>query len=128
MSFSQLFVVIILAGFCSFSSSQQPTSSNCPLDFNVLQKLARGSRPSNTSSDRCVSILQGLHLVQSDYLRRTNSFLPPSSSSESCWNDYQNLFKQFPNSFDIRTNCGFETQWISQGCENITTRSIILRT
>ncbi|KAK1352596.1 putative LRR receptor-like serine/threonine-protein kinase RKF3 [Heracleum sosnowskyi] len=127
MSYSQLVItVIIIAGLCSLSSQQQPTSSDtvkCPLDFNVLRKLAQGSRPSNTSSEPCRLILQGLHLVQSDYLLRTNSFLPPSSSSESCWNDYQNLVNLYQNSFDIRKNCGFETQWISQGCENITTRS-----
>ncbi|WOG83726.1 hypothetical protein DCAR_0102904 [Daucus carota subsp. sativus] len=125
MSVLQIFIVLVF-GFCSLCTSQ-PTSANtsvkCPLNFNVLKELAQGSRPSNSTEKPCRSILQGLHYVQSDYLRRTNSFLPPSSASESCWNDYQDLFNQFPNSFDIRKTCAFETPWISQGCENITTRS-----
>ncbi|KAL1832879.1 hypothetical protein ACET3Z_002530 [Daucus carota] len=127
MPFPELLIIIIItiSGICSFSSSQQqPNTEECPLDFNVLRKLAQGSRPSNNSgSDPCRLILQGLHLVQSEYLQRTNSFLPPSSSSKSCWNDYQNLFDQSSNSLNIQKDCGFETEWISQGCENITTRS-----
>ncbi|KAF1002451.1 hypothetical protein AG4045_018330 [Apium graveolens] len=110
------------------AASSQPTiptntTEICPLDFNILGRLAEGSRPSDKVADQCLFILQGLRLVQSDYLRRTNSFLPPFSSSDSCWKDYQNIIDQFPNSFDILTTCGFQTQWIGQGCENITTRS-----
>lgn len=119
MSRSCLFFITIL-GFCSLISSQN--STNCPLDFNVLRRLAEGSRPSDRVADQCLLILQGLRLVQSDYLKRTNKFLPPASSAESCWKDYQRFFNQFDNSFDIRSNCGFKTEWIAQGCRNITTR------
>nr|GME14143.1 probable LRR receptor-like serine/threonine-protein kinase RKF3 [Ipomoea batatas] len=64
----------------------------------------------------------GLRLVQSDYLRRTNSFLPPLVSAQSCWDSYQAVVNGFLPGFDIRTRCGFQTSWISQGCMNITTR------
>ncbi|WOG83727.1 hypothetical protein DCAR_0102905 [Daucus carota subsp. sativus] len=126
MSKFQIFISIILA-FCSVAASQpiitRNTTVKCPLDFSIIRQFTEGFRPSEPVSDQCLLIVQGIRLVQSDYLRRTNSFLPPSSSSESCWNDYQNLINQSSNSFDIRTTCGFQTQWIAQGCENITTRS-----
>nr|GLL33129.1 probable LRR receptor-like serine/threonine-protein kinase RKF3 [Ipomoea trifida] len=66
--------------------------------------------------------VNGLRLVQSDYLRRTNSFLPPLVSAQSCWDSYQAVVNGFLPGFDIRTRCGFQTSWISQGCMNITTR------
>lgn len=126
MSFFQILINFFLL-FFSLASSQPTIPTNtteiCPLDFNILGRLAEGSRPSNKVADQCLLALQGLRLVQSDYLRRTNSFLPPFASSDSCWKDYQNIINQFPNSFDIRTTCGFQTQWLGQGCENITTRS-----
>lgn len=59
----------------------------------------------------------------SDYLQKTGLFLPPLDSSDSCWVAYQTLIDQFVPGFDIRSGCGFETRWISQGCVNITTRS-----
>ncbi|MBA0680646.1 hypothetical protein Goari_012334, partial [Gossypium aridum] len=52
-------------------------------------------------------------------LRRTGSFVPPLNSSESCWQSYQSLI---PN-FNIRSSCGFETAWISQGCMDLTTKA-----
>ncbi|KAJ7977466.1 putative Kinase [Quillaja saponaria] len=62
-------------------------------------------------------------LVQSDYLRRTGFFLPPLNSSESCWRSLQSLVNDFIRNFDVRSSCGFNTSWISQGCMNITTRA-----
>ncbi|KAE8703736.1 putative LRR receptor-like serine/threonine-protein kinase RKF3 [Hibiscus syriacus] len=67
----------------------------------------------------CHYVLQGLRLVLSDYLKRTSSFFPPLDTAESCWQTYQSLHPIF----DMRSSCGFQTAWISQGCLNLTTKS-----
>lgn len=100
------------------------TSSSCPLDFGILRRLAKDvKRPNIDPSGECQYIRQGLRLVESDYLRRTGFFLPPLEAAESCWNAYQSLFNDFERSFDIRSKCGFQTSWISQGCMGITSRA-----
>ncbi|KAL3517522.1 hypothetical protein ACH5RR_020111 [Cinchona calisaya] len=101
------------------------SSTSCPLDFNVLRKLIQGSKRPNldTTSTHCQYIRQGLRLVLSDYLKRTNSFLPPLHSAESCWRAYQSLVNDFVPKFDIRRSCGFQTSWIAEGCIGITTRA-----
>ncbi|KAI3975711.1 hypothetical protein MKX01_023137 [Papaver californicum] len=71
----------------------------------------------------CRYILQGLRLVQSEYPKKSGYFLPPLSSSQSCWDTYQSLVSEFLPNFKILKNCGFEKNWISQGCMNITSKS-----
>ncbi|WOH01638.1 hypothetical protein DCAR_0521022 [Daucus carota subsp. sativus] len=107
--------------FFQLCQAQRNDSVSCPLDFDVLRRLIQGYKP--PSGDRCQFILEGLRLVQSDYLKRTDSFLPRVDSAESCWNAYQALYNQFVPNFDIRKNCGFQTDWISRGCKNITSRA-----
>ncbi|CAA2940090.1 probable LRR receptor-like serine threonine-kinase RKF3 [Olea europaea subsp. europaea] len=80
--------------------------------------------PNNVDSrSECQYIKQGIRLVESEYLRVTNSFLPPPESAESCWDSYESLVNEYEPNFDIRRRCGFETTWIARGCMNITTRS-----
>ncbi|CAA3000298.1 probable LRR receptor-like serine threonine-kinase RKF3 [Olea europaea subsp. europaea] len=96
-------------------------SNRCPLDFGVLR---RGKRPSNLDTrSECQYIKQGIRLVESEYIRVTSSFLPPPDSAESCWDSYESLVNEYEPNFDIRSRCGFETEWIARGCMNITTRS-----
>ncbi|KAK8509895.1 hypothetical protein V6N12_001963 [Hibiscus sabdariffa] len=92
---------------------------SCPLNFTILRPLIPNPRPRLNTSMECHFVLQGLRLVLSDYLRRTSSFFPPLDTADSCWQTYQTLD---PN-FDMRSSCGFQTAWISQGCLNLTTRS-----
>ncbi|CAN0890205.1 Probable LRR receptor-like serine/threonine-protein kinase RKF3 [Linum grandiflorum] len=101
------------------------TTVPCPLNFSILrQRVASSDLPSTVDpSQNCQYIRQGLRLVQSDYLQRTNNFLPPLSAAESCWRSYQRFADDFLPNFDIRSSCGFRTSWISQGCVNLTTRS-----
>nr|AMM42825.1 LRR-RLK [Vernicia fordii] len=97
---------------------------SCPLDFGVLRKLITDSKPVTLSpSQECQYIRLGLRLVLSQYLQRSNNFLPPLDSAESCWRDFQDLVDDFIPNYDARSSCGFNTSWISQGCMNITTRS-----
>ncbi|KAE8685502.1 hypothetical protein F3Y22_tig00111096pilonHSYRG00065 [Hibiscus syriacus] len=44
----------------------------------------------------------------------------PLDTAESCWQTYRSLD---PN-FDMNSSYGFQTAWISQGCLNLTTKSI----
>ncbi|KAK3041420.1 hypothetical protein RJ639_000397 [Escallonia herrerae] len=117
------FLLIFLFLFPSISSAQNGTAP-CPLDFNALRRLVQGSRqPKLYNNTQCQYIRQGLRLVQSEYLRRTGSFLPSLDSAESCWDSYQTLVTELVPDFDIRRICGFETSWIAEGCMNISTRA-----
>ncbi|CAI9781145.1 unnamed protein product [Fraxinus pennsylvanica] len=129
------FFLLFLSLLCqvlvpSTSSGHQPrrvllqngnVSNRCPLDFGVLRK---GKRPSNVDiRSECQYVKQGIRLVESEYLRVTSSFLPPLDSAESCWDSYESLVNEYEPIYDIRSRCGFETEWIARGCMNITTRS-----
>ncbi|GAU30694.1 hypothetical protein TSUD_39180 [Trifolium subterraneum] len=102
-------------------------SATCPLNFTILTTLnlntgAATIPPSSFTSTPCQFVHQALRLVQSDYLRRTDFFLPPLNSSIPCWDSFQSYINQFAPNFNIRSSCGFQTNWISQGCVNVTTR------
>ncbi|KAF6176556.1 hypothetical protein GIB67_034418 [Kingdonia uniflora] len=94
-------------------------SSACPMNFNALQKYVS----KRSTKLECPYVLQGLRLVQSEYFKSTGLFLPPLNSSESCWDSYQTLVDQVSSKFDIRSTCGFQTSWISEGCMNISSRA-----
>ncbi|EOA28723.1 hypothetical protein CARUB_v10024961mg, partial [Capsella rubella] len=50
--------------------------------------------------------------------------LPPSpAAAASCWAALQSNIAGFLPGFDVRSTCGFETAWISEGCMNISSRS-----
>ncbi|XP_047316609.1 probable LRR receptor-like serine/threonine-protein kinase RKF3 [Impatiens glandulifera] len=99
------------------------TTTTCPLDFESLRRRIQSSnRPNLDVATRCHYVLQGIRLVQSEYLRSTGNFVPPLDSADACWNSYQTLVNDFVSGFDIRKTCGFQTSWIAEGCMNITTR------
>ncbi|KAF7818275.1 putative LRR receptor-like serine/threonine-protein kinase RKF3 [Senna tora] len=106
----------------SFAANDTNLTAPCPLNFTVLTVVSGGSPPSFDSGTRCQYTRQALRLVQSDYLRRTGFFLSPVNSSETCWDDFQSFINQYDSNFDIRSSCGFQTTWISEGCINITTK------
>ncbi|XVF21844.1 hypothetical protein REPUB_Repub12eG0124700 [Reevesia pubescens] len=105
-----LFFFFFLTLFSPCLAQNGNVSSSCPLNFTIL--------PNRLQLD-CHYLVQALRLVLSDYLKRTASFFPPLNASESCWQSYQSLV---PN-FNIRSSCGFQTAWISQGCMNLTTKA-----
>ncbi|CAL9237346.1 unnamed protein product [Arabidopsis halleri] len=110
-------IAVVFILFTSFSAAQ---NSTCPLDFSVLQPFRR---PKPDGATTCQYLLQGLRLLYSHHLRQTGSFLPPPDSAPSCWAALQSSIAGFLPRFDVRSTCGFQTPWISQGCMNITTRS-----
>nr|XP_043635951.1 probable LRR receptor-like serine/threonine-protein kinase RKF3 [Erigeron canadensis] len=117
-----LFITIFLT--LTFSSAQNDTVS-CPLNFNLIRNLVGTNRPSSLNIlDACRYTRLGLQLVESEYLSRTNSFTPPPAAAESCWSAYQTLADDFFPNFDLRKNCGFQTNWIStSGCMNINNKT-----
>jgi len=112
-----LFLLLLLT-FPSISLS----ATTCPLNITILRHIGDGSPPSISTGTQCQTILQALHLVQADYLRRTGFFVPPLNASEACWSSFQSFIDEFQPNFDIRSTCGFQTSWISQGCLNMTTK------
>ncbi|GAU31560.1 hypothetical protein TSUD_333360 [Trifolium subterraneum] len=111
-------LIFLLFIFPSFSFS----ATTCPLNITVLRNIVHGSTPSINPGSECHYTLQALHLLQADYLRRTGFFVPPLNTAESCWSSFQSFIDEFQPNFDIRSSCGFQTSWISQGCMNITTK------
>ncbi|EXC34646.1 putative LRR receptor-like serine/threonine-protein kinase RKF3 [Morus notabilis] len=122
--FSRLLLFLLLSSTVPAAVSQRNATVTCPLDFSVLRNLVKNRDGSSLDvATTCRYLLQSLRLVLSNYLRHSNNFLPPISAAESCWSAYQNLTVDYFPNFDIRSSCGFETSWISQGCMNITTRA-----
>ncbi|KAG4188739.1 hypothetical protein ERO13_A08G184700v2 [Gossypium hirsutum] len=118
MSFHYCLLFFIISTFFPVGLAQNG-SLPCPLTFAILQPILPTTWSQLNTTLGCMAVRQGLRFVLSDYLRRTGSFVPPLNSSESCWQSYQSLI---PN-FNIRSSCGFETAWISQGCMDLTTKS-----
>ncbi|KZV45587.1 hypothetical protein F511_27197 [Dorcoceras hygrometricum] len=120
--FSQIFTTFVSTKRALLQSGSSSTA--CPMDFGSLRRLAQGEKVlSIDPRSECQYILQGLRLVQSEYLRRSNSFLTPLDSAESCWESYDSLVNDYMPNFNIRKRCGFQTPWIARGCMNITTRA-----
>ncbi|KAJ4915294.1 putative LRR receptor-like serine/threonine-protein kinase RKF3 [Raphanus sativus] len=91
--------------------------------LSTLQRTSKtqtGKKENQTLKDY---LLLGLRLVYPHHLRQTGSFSPPLSSAASCWDALQSSISGFLPRFDVRSRCGFQSPWISQGCMNITTRS-----
>ncbi|KAK4551196.1 hypothetical protein RGQ29_032477 [Quercus rubra] len=119
-------ITLFLFSLLPSSTFSQNANVSCPLDFSVLSRFTQSSTRPAPNSDiitKCNYIRNGLQLVLSIYLQRTNSFLPPPNSSESCWTAYQSPINSFLPNFDIRKSCGYRTEWISQGCMNINTKA-----
>ncbi|XVE89756.1 hypothetical protein DITRI_Ditri20bG0020500 [Diplodiscus trichospermus] len=99
--------------------------SFCPLNFSVLRKVISDSSRKLAFLDvrtKCQTILQGIRLVRSNYLRISGNFSPPPNSSEVCWDAYQKLLDEFIPWFDIRSTCEFNASLISESCMNIATQ------
>ncbi|KAF7153582.1 hypothetical protein RHSIM_Rhsim01G0278100 [Rhododendron simsii] len=110
----------------STNTTTTAAAASCPLNFTALQQLLGVSNTPTTNLDtptRCQYIKKGLRLVESLYLQTSDNFFPPLTSASSCWAAYQSLIDSFVSGFDVRNACGFQTDWISQGCMNITTRA-----
>ncbi|XVF06171.1 hypothetical protein REPUB_Repub06bG0024500 [Reevesia pubescens] len=135
-SFYFLLLGLISLCFCSPSFSvassdheiphRNLTDSFCPLNFSVLRKVIFDSSRKLSFLDiptKCQTILQGIRLVRSNYLRITGNFSLPPNSSEVCWDVYQKLVNEFLAWFDdIRSTCEFNAGLMSESCENITTQ------
>ncbi|KAI9119202.1 hypothetical protein K1719_009877 [Acacia pycnantha] len=124
MSLLLLFFFFVSLSFPLSSLSANDTGLNapCPLNFTILNVVAGGDQPSLDSGTICDFSRSSIHLVLSDYLRRTGFFLPPLNSSDTCWDNFQKFINQYRPNLDVRATCGFQTTWISQGCQNITTK------
>ncbi|KAH7532336.1 hypothetical protein FEM48_Zijuj04G0009000 [Ziziphus jujuba var. spinosa] len=106
------------------SFSQKNGNVSCLLNFTVIRKLASNAgHPNFDVPTTCKYVIQSLRLVKSVYLQATNNFAPPLNSSESCWSVFQLILNHYSWNFDIRSSCGFQTSWISEGCMNITNRT-----
>ncbi|KAK8712576.1 hypothetical protein V6N13_147813 [Hibiscus sabdariffa] len=100
--------------------------SMCPLDFTVLRKVIYDSSKKFTFLDiprNCHTLLQGIRLAQSNYLRVSGNFSLPPNSSDACLDDYQKLVHEYIPWLDIRFTCQFNSTLIFSSCNDITTQS-----
>ncbi|KAG6506286.1 hypothetical protein ZIOFF_031609 [Zingiber officinale] len=106
----------------------QSSSAACQLDFSVINRFVTASSFSSLSGadaqTRCNFILQSLHLVFAQYLLTNSLFHASLATAPACWDDFEAaLSPLFPAApFDVRAGCGFRTDWIAQGCMNLTSR------
>ncbi|XP_022744543.1 probable LRR receptor-like serine/threonine-protein kinase RKF3 [Durio zibethinus] len=116
------FEISVSSTYCQKISNETLVNGSCPLNFDILRKLFNvPARPAFSGiTAQCQNILEGIHLVQSEYLQMTEYFVPPPTTSEACWESYQQLIGEFLNDFDIQTYCGYHAEWISKTCLNIT--------
>ena len=112
--------------YCQMISNETLAKASCPLNFDILRKLVDKdpARPTFGSiATQCQNVFEGIRLVQSEYLRTNEYFVPSPTASEACWESYQQLISEFVNDFDIETSCGYNAEWISKTCMNITSRA-----
>ncbi|TQD94019.1 hypothetical protein C1H46_020352 [Malus baccata] len=98
----------------------------CPLKINLIQKLITQNDiplPLLDIATKCQYVLQGIRLLRSDYLRTTGLFSLSPDVLDACWVSYLNLVDRFIPGFDIKSKCGLKTNFMSQTCKNISTKS-----
>ncbi|RXI01903.1 hypothetical protein DVH24_015252 [Malus domestica] len=101
-------------------------NSPCPLNIDLIQKLITQNDiplPLLDIATKCQYVLQGIRLLRSDYLRTTGLFSLSPDVLDACWVSYVNLVDRFIPRFDIKSKCGLKTNFMSQTCKNITTKS-----
>ncbi|KAE8675347.1 putative LRR receptor-like serine/threonine-protein kinase RKF3 [Hibiscus syriacus] len=113
-------LVTVLTSYCLNLSNGTHVNASCPLNFDILKKLANKDP---ARSILCQNIMEGIDLVRSEYLRTTEYFVPPPETSEACRESYRLLLGEFVTDFDIETSCGYNVEWISKACRNITSRA-----
>ncbi|GFY91980.1 receptor-like kinase in in flowers 3 [Actinidia rufa] len=70
----------------------------------------------------CQDITAGTQIVRSEYLRATGYFSLSPNTSEACWDSLQVVVNNRFEGFQVRSNCGIQTSWISNSCLDINTR------
>ncbi|XP_059652570.1 probable LRR receptor-like serine/threonine-protein kinase RKF3 [Cornus florida] len=102
--------------------------SLCPLNFDGLREMVKNS-PSGLNQKftdvptECFVLLEAFRIVRSQYLRSTGFFTMPPNASDSCWDSFQIFINERLGGFDVRSNCGVQTGWISNTCMNISTKA-----
>ncbi|XP_004305036.1 PREDICTED: probable LRR receptor-like serine/threonine-protein kinase RKF3 [Fragaria vesca subsp. vesca] len=134
MSILRFLLLVLSLGFATSITINNETSAHrnlatnplCPWDTASLQKLIDQNHlpfPSQDISTECQYMLQGIRLLRSDYLRTNGSFSLPPNVLDACWDSYEDLVHQFIPGFQIKSSCGYKTNFISNTCMNITSRS-----
>ncbi|GFZ02924.1 receptor-like kinase in in flowers 3 [Actinidia rufa] len=107
-------------GLTLSSAENLASDHSCPLNFDVLRDVAKVRSALVDVPTCCNYVLEGMRLIQSEYLRTHGQFLPPSSTSEACWVSYRALVRELVPNFDIQTSCGYHPEWVSLACKNVT--------
>ncbi|XP_059654470.1 probable LRR receptor-like serine/threonine-protein kinase RKF3 [Cornus florida] len=102
--------------------------SLCPFNFDDVRKLVKKSssglnRKFIDVPTECYYLLQGFRIHRSQYLRSTGFFTVSPNASYACWDSYQMVINEDLAVFDVRSNCGVQTSWISNSCVNISTEA-----
>ncbi|CAK7340814.1 unnamed protein product [Dovyalis caffra] len=127
--FFLLVLLLTLSEFCFRSadcleiSNRNLVEASCPLNFNVFRGLVSKARPKRSFIDvpkQCQFVPDGIRFVRSEYLRTNGYFVPPYDTFQACWRSYRNVIREVSDGLDIQSGCGYQAEWISKGCMNIT--------
>ncbi|KAK8926201.1 putative LRR receptor-like serine/threonine-protein kinase RKF3 [Platanthera zijinensis] len=115
-------LLFLPSSILSQTTTTTTSSTTCPLDFSIAKPyISAAAAASSPPSDLCAFSLQILHLVESRYLLTSNLFVPPSSSSSSCWSALSTAISPF--SISLPSSCNFSALSISLPCMNISSRA-----
>ncbi|KAK8950602.1 putative LRR receptor-like serine/threonine-protein kinase RKF3 [Platanthera guangdongensis] len=115
-------LLFLPSSILSQTTTTTSSSTTCPLDFSIAKPyISAAAASSSPPSDLCAFSLQILHLVESHYLLASNLFVPPSSSSSSCWSALSTAIS--PLSISLPSSCNFSALSISLPCMNISSRA-----
>ncbi|OMO99020.1 hypothetical protein COLO4_13551 [Corchorus olitorius] len=86
--------------------------SFCSILYKINMKLGRkdpGRLNFTSITKQCRNILEGIHLVQSEYLKMNDYFVPPATTSEACWDSYKQLIGKKKLTWPVRQKIALGT-------------------
>lgn len=102
---------------------QSPSSiqgSACPLDFSLLKNYPYVAQQAkrNDVALQCNTLIDGLKMLLSEYLRNTSYFLVPPAAAQACLDDYTVELHSLGANVNFSSLCTFPSTKIARGPDN----------
>ncbi|KAH8490992.1 hypothetical protein H0E87_023213 [Populus deltoides] len=108
---------------CLEISHRNLVEDPCPLNINFIRELVSAAHPKRSFiavPKQCQFVHDGIRFIRSVYLRTNRYFVPPADTFQACWQSYRKVIHEVSDGLDIQFGCGYQADWISKGCMNIT--------